>query len=118
MKPKNIALTFMLLLIAGGMALVAPIFRESAQAQEATEKATQYGELIPVASLKSYGSSLAEWKAPNPGLRDIATNNVFPYEVTGNQHTDRAAFLAKLNELAESGWRLFDADARIVVREK
>lgn len=113
----RIATAFLVVVIA----LVA-VFTErgdkQAQAQDgatATE-AAEYAQLISVASEESYGSEIASWKAPTPAHRETIKSRVFTYEINGNVHTDRAAYLSKLNQLAQDGWKLVDANTGLLER--
>ena len=72
----------------------------------------EFGMLISVSSAESYKTELDRWaggkSATGKDLKDVAKSNVFIYQASGNATNDRAAYIARLNELGADGWTIVE----------
>ena len=72
----------------------------------------EFGLLISVPSAESYKTELDRWaggkSTGGKDLKDVAKNGVFIYQANGNATNDRAAYIARLNELGAEGWMVVE----------
>lgn len=97
--------------VFGGLAL------SNANVEAQTANGYEYGYLVGVPRLESYEIDLNRWAGAEADKKYLDAH-VFVYE-QGQTNFDRQInSLRKLNELADNGWELVDADAGVVRRKK
>lgn len=101
---------------------VAGFFASSFVAQPAEVKAAptesyEYAFLLPVPRLEGYEIDLNRWASPQQD-KDYLVAHVFAYEEGQNQFERRLNCLRRVNELAEKGWELTDAETGLMRRKK
>lgn len=89
----------------------------SSEADAQANGGFEYGYLISVPRLESYDIDKGRWAGSEKDKKYLNAH-VFAYE-TGRTDFDRHVNgLRKINELADSGWELVDAQAGLMRREK
>ena len=117
-KPEN-AMKTRILAVAGVMLLaIAGVMLATQQGEvEAQARGYEYAYVVAVPRLESYEIDFSRWAGSTEDKQYIESH-VFVYE-EGASHFDRQVnSLRKINELADKGWELYDAEAGVMRRSK
>jgi hypothetical protein len=77
----------------------------------------EYGYLVPVPRIESYEIETSRW-AGSAEDKKYMEAHVFAYEEGATSFDRRVSGLRRMNELAEQGWEVHDAEAGLLRRKR
>ena len=114
MNTKVITALSLALVLTVGAALIG---LSSTDASAQSQGNYEYGYLIAVPRLESYEIDKKRWAGAEADKKYLETH-VFAYETGQSEFDKHVNSLRKVNELADAGWELVDAQVGLVRRKK